>query len=303
VIRGAGRLAALAFLSLAGPGLAQQPTEAPREPPSGADTPAWSLSSGRTVSLFPPGEVYPVYIADPHKPESAAIGLFYTRTTIVETDDVRIGLKAGGRFGILRLTPATPEGRSWQLSVDAGLDAQFDSRNKLDNIGWDGNYGLTLTTATDGPLSLKVGLLHCSAHVGDEYAERTGRQRLDYTRVELAFGLALRLFRGSRVYAEGGYGLSLLTEEQRRWRAQGGLEYVSSRKLLGGRLAWYAALDIQIWDERNWRRDLAAQAGVTTTSGGRRWRLGLRYDYARPPLGEFFQDTEGSFAIGVWMDL
>jgi hypothetical protein len=29
--------------------------------------------------------------------------------------------------------------------VEAGFDATFESQNKLDVVGWDGNYGLTLT--------------------------------------------------------------------------------------------------------------------------------------------------------------
>jgi hypothetical protein len=296
-------LAVLAFVSLAVPGLAQEPTERPGAPSGGGDTPTWTFASGRSLSLFPAGEVYPVYIADPHKTENAAMAQIYARATILDSDDVRSGLKAGGRVGILRLDPAAPGGRSWQFSIDAGLDAQFDSNHKLDNIGWDGNYGVTLTTASAGRLSLKLGLLHCSAHVGDEYAERTGRRRLDYTRQEMVLGLAFRISRGWRAYADGGYGMDLLTEEQRRWRAQAGIEYVSRRRLWGGRFGTYAALDVQIWDERRWELDYAVQAGVTTTSGGRRWRVGLQYEDSRPPMGEFFQDSEGWVTFGIWMDL
>jgi hypothetical protein len=294
--------AALAFLGFATSALAQDPPEGFETHPEAGLQPAWTLGSGRTLWLFPASDVYPVYIADPHRPMTAVMAMFYPRTGIHDSTDARTGLNIGGRFGIFRLDPARPGGRSWQLSVDASLNAQFDSYNKLDNVGWDGKYGLSLTTSS-GPLSFRVGVLHDSAHIGDEYAERTGRTRIDYTREEAVLGVAWQLARGWRVYGEGGYAYYQLTEEQRPWRAQGGLEYTTRRMLLGGRFAWYAAVDFSATDERDWRLDTAVQAGVTTTSGGRRWRIGVEYVDGRPPMGEFFQDTEAWFALGVWIDL
>jgi hypothetical protein len=41
-------------------------------------------------------------------------------------------------------------GRRWQVSIDAGFDAIFDAQYKNDGIGWDGNCGLTITTASRG---------------------------------------------------------------------------------------------------------------------------------------------------------
>jgi hypothetical protein len=295
-------LATLALTGLALPALAQAPEGGFKTEPEVGKQPAWTLGSGRTLWLFPAGHVYPLYIADPHRAMTAAVAQFYTRTGIYDSTNARTGLNIGGRFGIFRLDPARPGGRSWQLSVDASLNAQFDSYQKLDNVGWDGKYGLSLTTSS-GPLSIRVGAFHDSAHIGDEYAERTGRTRIDYTREEAALGVAFRLARGWWVYGEGAYGYYLLTEEQRSWRAQGGLQYTTRRMLLGGRFAWYAAVDFSATEERDWRLDTTVQAGVTTTSGGRRWRIGVQYIDGRPPMGEFFQDTEAWFTLGLWIDL
>ena len=296
-------LAIVGVLGLAVPAHAQQPRPGAAGVPDEGREPTWTLGSGRTVSLFPTGDVFPPYMADPHKTESAVMGHLYTRTGIADSTDRRIGLKAGGRLGMVRLSPRSPNGRSWQLSLDAGLDAQFDSDQKVDNIGWDGNYGVTLTTASGGPFSAKLALLHVSSHVGDEYSERTGRTRIDYTRQELAFGLGWRLARAVHVYAEGGWGTDLLTEEQKPWRVQGGVEVQSRRTLLGGRFAWYVAVDFQAMEERDWRLDTAVQTGLTTTSSGRRVRIGAQYDDGRVPLGEFFQDTEAWFTLALWIDL
>lgn len=280
-----------------------------QDPPAGAPPgddqgdPVIQLHSGRKIVLFPADDVFPVYVADPHRPGNAITVHFYTHTEIFDSSDVRTGLKAGGRFGVLRIDPAVPGGRSWQLSIDAGLDAQFDSYHKLDAIGWDGNYGLTFTTASGGPLSVKLGALHCSSHVGDEYAQRTGRQRIDYTREEAALGLGYRLSRRWRAYAEVGAAYKEITEEQAPWRVEAGLEYDSRPKLFGRRFAWYLALDLAAWQERDWRLDVAFQGGIKTKMHGRTWRIGGEYSNGRPPLGEFFQDTEARLTLGLWVDL
>lgn len=281
---------------------AQDPPEGHKVAPDSAHEPAWTFESGRTLWLFPANDVQPTFIADPYRPVNAAMFQLYSRTGIYDSTSVRTGLSAGGRFGIFRLDPAEPGGRSWQISVDAGLMAQFDSNHKHDSVGWDGHYGFGVSTAR-GAWSFRLAMLHTSAHIGDEYAERTGRERIDYTREELVWTTAYSVSRGLRVYGEMGYGYYLLTEEQRPWQVQAGVEYTSRHTLMGGRLAWYAATDLSATEERDWRLDLAIQGGLTATSNGRRWRLGVQYIDGRPPLGEFFMDTEAWFTFGVWMDL
>ncbi len=255
----------------------------------------------RVVTLFPGGEIYPVYVADPHRTGNAAMISFYSRTEIAESSGTRTGLKAGGRFGVVRW--GRLEGRRWQASIDAGLDAMFDSQHKLDNIGWDGNYGFTLTTASLSRFSYKIGLLHTSSHVGDEYVERTGRTRIDYTREELAFGARFRVAPQWSAYAEVGVAYKELTEEQAPWRWQGGMEWESSRTLLGGHFVWYAALDLALWQERDWRPDVTLQGGLAAKTSGPTWRFGVEYSNGRAPLGEFFQDTEARLTLGFWVDL
>jgi len=291
-------LAALLLVSASSWVAAQSPAAGDTD-----DPPPVTFGSGRTLSLFPAGDVYPVYIADPHKTESGVMAQFHTQTEIPDSETYRTGLKAGGRFGLLRLDPATPGGRSWQLSADAGLRAQFDSRHKHDAVGWDGNYGVTLTTASAAPFAFKVAILHQSAHIGDEYAERTGRARINYTREEVAVGVDWRLSRGGRLYLEGGYAYHLLAEGQAPGRAQAGFEYQTGRRIWGGRFAWYAALDLAATEERDWRLDWAVQTGLAMQSRGRRWRIGVEYYEGRPQLGEFFRYSEAWLALGLWMDL
>jgi hypothetical protein len=254
------------------------------------------------VALFPAGDIYPPYVADPHRTGNGAMVQFHTRTEVPESSGTRTMLKAGGRFGLARWDAAQAGGRSWQISLDAGFDAVFDSQNSLDNIGWDGNYGFTVTTASGSRLSYKVGILHCSGHIGDEYIERTGRTRLGYSREELAVGARYRLATAWSGYAELGVAYHQLDDElQEPWRAQLGVEWQSQRTLFGS-FAWYGALDLQMWQERDFNPDFTLQGGLAAAGNGRIWRFGAEYAYGRPPLGEFFQDTEARVTLGMWVD-
>ena len=155
---------------------------------------------------------------------------------------------------MLRSDSSAPFGRAWQVSIDAGLDAMFDSQDKNDAIGWDGNYGLTFTTTTNSsPFGYKVAVLHVSSHLGDEYEERTNLARINYTREELALGLAWRFRPRWRAYGDAGFVYRMRSEDQERWRWQGGVEYEARATVFGGRMAWYGAADFSGMEERDWR--------------------------------------------------
>src|SRR5688572_4052544 len=163
-------LAAAIVTTTSGTGLGQTPGE-PRDEQT---PPAWTPGATRTIRLFPAGDIYPVYVADPHRPTNTISEGFHARTRVPDASSPRTSLAAGGRFGMLRIGSRAPGGRFWQVSIEAGLDAIFDAQFRNDALGWDGNYGLTVTTATStSPLAFKVALLHLSAHLGDEYEERT----------------------------------------------------------------------------------------------------------------------------------
>ena len=275
---------------------AQSPGE-PQRPPT------WTLASGTAFTLFPSGDVYPIYTADPHRPTNNITELVYTTVRIEESSDPRVGLAAGGQFGILRIDPGPTGGRIWQVSINAGLDALFDSQYKLDALGWDGQYGLVVTTTNRGSLAFKAAVLHTSSHLGDEYAARTGRLRLNYTREELALGVSWQFASRWRAYGETAVGYILRFEDQEPWRLQAGIEYESRPTLWGGRFAWYGATDWSAMQERGWRLDSALQGGIVTRANGRTYRLGVGWTDGRPPIGEFFQTSERWLTFGFWIDL
>ena len=274
-----------------------QPSEQPQRDPT------WVLSSGTALTLFPSGDVYPVYVADPHRPTNVVAESSIFNDTISEVGSPLTRLAAGGRFGMLRIGPSKPGGRAWQVSIEAGFDALFDSKNRLDVVGWDGNYGLTVTTASSRRLALKIALLHVSAHVGDEYQERTGRERINYTREELAVGVAWRWSPRWRVYGETGAAYGRGHSSLETWRAQSGIEFDSGSGPCGQQFACFAAVDISTFEERKWRVDVTANVGIVIHGLGRTSRLFVEWHDGRPTANEFFLDSLSSLSVGLKIDL
>jgi hypothetical protein len=256
------------------------------------------------ATFFPPDDLYPQYAADPHRSGFGVQWLNFTDTQIPDSGDSRVGLRAGGRLGIARLHPAGEEDRGWQVGLEGGFNAQFDADHTLDNIGWDGRYGLVVTTAQSAEWAFKFGVLHDSSHVGDEYMERTGRKRIGYTRHELATSASWLPAGRFRIYGETAWGYELSNKQlQEPGRVQFGLEYGSPGTRGKGRAGWYGALDLSAMEERDWRVDRCLQAGLTTQGGARTWRFGVEWYRGRPPLGEFFQYTEEYVSLGLWVDI
>ncbi len=287
-------IALWAVLLSVGPALAAEQSAAP---------PA-SVEEGPHMVMAPRGDPYPPYLADPHR---ASVEILNTRVTHVDIPDSgnsRYGLKLGGRFGIARLDPQGHPGEGWQFGMELGFVGEFDLDHDYDNIGWDGIYAFLFTAPLSESVRIKLGTGHRSSHVGDEYMERTGRRRINYTRLERLAGLSWYFVPAWRLYGEYGRAYEMNNEAlQRPGRAQMGLEYQPARQWWNGQLGWYTALDVSAMEERDWQADIAVRAGYVFDADGRRWSLSAMYYRGRPTIGEFFQHTESYFGIGLRLEL
>lgn len=262
--------------------------------------------SGWSLTLSPATELYPRSIADPRRPGLSVTYGHFTRSEIADAGDSRLGIRMGGSYGLLRLHPVGEPDRGFQLDAAASFLGQFDLDHSLDNIGWDGLYGLFFTWADGGGWALKFGAHHDSSHVGDEYAERTGRRRIGYTREEAVLGVSRQFSGRWRLYGEAGRAYHRSNKElMDLWRGQVGLEYEPPRRLWDGRMGWYAAADCSFFQERDWRGNIALQLGLVIPRDdiGRRYRFGVEYYRGRSVIGEFFQNDEASLSVGFWWDL
>lgn len=245
--------------------------------------------------LLPGGTLYAPYLADPHEQRISLEWLQLLDEDIPFSGDDRFGLHLGGQIGLLR---GHARGYAWQLSVEAGYRAQFDNDARQDNIGWDGDYGLSLEWRAHPRHAGKLFLLHTSSHIGDEYIERTGSQRINYTREELGLAMSWMPRSRWRAYFEAGWAYDLRNHAvQDPWRGQGGLEYLAPGALWGGQLGWFAGADLAVHEERDWRADTALTLGVWLPGAGRGLQFDLHYVNGRPFLGEFFQSTEQYLAL------
>lgn len=265
---------------------------------------AQHLKSGAILQWFPAGDLFPPAIADPHRVTFAFVPARVLDNNIPQTGDTRYTLKLGGNFGIVRRHPEGDPERGWQVSFRAGFDGIFDVENGMDNIGWDGDFGWYFNLARPGGWAFRAAWQHTSSHIGDEYAQTTGRERVEYTRREWVAGLSKRFGRHWRIYGDAGYGHNPGNKVlQEPWRLQAGAEYERRRSLFGERFGWYAALDLSTLEERDWRVDTSAQGGLTLPIGRRTHRFGIEVYDGRVPLGEFYQITETYVALGIWIDI
>ncbi|HYH45069.1 MAG TPA: DUF1207 domain-containing protein [Thermoanaerobaculia bacterium] len=256
--------------------------------------------SQRGLQAFPAGRIYPAYLADPRLPEFGLTLLQVEQSGVPDAGSPRYGLKLGGRFGLLRWGGGEGTAGPWQIDIEAGFAGQFDIDHSLDNLGWDGHYAFLLSRQAGERLVLQVGAKHVSGHVGDEYAERTGRRRLDATREELALGAAWTPGVW-QAYAEAGWDPEPNEDiAQEPWRLQTGLQ--RQGLFAGGqRLGWFGAANLEALEDRDWEVDVSLQAGLIVPAAERRWRVGLQWYDGRVPLTELAPAEESYLVLGLWL--
>ena len=287
-------IAALTFIVAAA---AAQAEESQKEDDSVSNASGWQ---------FGPDRLYPIYIADPVRPQMGIARAWFSESDIPMAGDERYIIRLGANVGFLRFSPNGNPDSGFQLDVEAGFNGMFDLDNSQDNIGWDGLYGFLLNWSNGRGFAVQTGIKHVSSHVGDEYAERTGRQRINYTRGEYVLGLSLAGLENWRIYTEGGYAYDQRNKVlQEPWRFQAGLEFQDPNRFWGKRFGWYAATDFKWYEESDWSTDLTAQIGfiVVREKLLRNFRLGVEYRNGRSLLGEFFFRDETYVSLGLWVDL
>lgn len=272
--------------------------------PVGATETSGAADGSSAISLFPDTSLYAPYVADPHRTGFGLEILGVADRSIPASSGVRFRLSLGGRFGLLAFRPEWLEGWRSQLVLEAGFTGQFDIEESLDSIGWDGVYGLQLEARRPDGLALKVGTRHVSSHLGDEYAERTGRRRIGYTREEILAAVSWRPRTKLRAYAEAGWAYGKGNDTvQEEGRAQVGLEYTSVPRPEPYRWTWYAAVDVSAAEEREWKVNPSIHLGFALRTGKRDWRVGIGYAHGRVPIGELSFRDEGYVVLGLWLDV
>lgn len=241
--------------------------------------------------------MYPTYYASPHRPKFQFGRLSFDDAQIPQSGNDRFRISAGARFPIFRYN-------RWQLDINGGLFGEFDNDNSQDNIGWDGIFGGLVSYRLSPSTVLKGEFKHQSGHRGDEFIQRTGLQRIDYTREEFIFGVSHSPFRFLRIYSEGGLSIRQSNPDlQESGRIEWGAEYRRPYPIFNQRTGFFGAVDLEAFEERDWTVDSTFQVGFFLRRPVVTWRVGLEYRDGRPPMGEFFNRDERYLGFSLWMDL
>ena len=254
--------------------------------------------------LAPIGHIYSPYLADQKRVTFGFQVLSITDSDIPETSSSRFALRMGGRLELFQWTNRANPQQRLQANLEVGFRGLFDVAWSQDNIGWDGNYGLLFSYHGGEIFAWRFGLYHTSSHVGDEYAERTGRKRINYTREELLAGMQANLSANWQYYLEAGYSYNADKKPLQDYkRAQTGIQYQQARFSTTQRLGWYAGLDLSAYEEQDWDINKALQIGFAFAAAPNTWRIALDFYDGQSVIGEFFQHHERYVGIGAYLDI
>ena len=261
-------------------------------------------SAGGESRWFPTEYLYLTYLADPYELGFHMQLRSYDEANIPETGSSRWDFMAGAPLILYEKKNTDNPRHGWQLIFLGSLRGQFENQNNQDNVAWEGIFGSQAVFRYRDDFAWHFGTKHYSSHVGDEYIERTGRTRIDYTREELRAGLAWRVSEHYTFYSDIAYAFSLRNKVlQDHGRVQMGLQYEKPGVFVDGKVGWYSALDISAYEEDDWDKNFTFQTGFNLPAQDNRWRIGLEYYDGRSQYGEFFQIKDKYASIGIWMDL
>lgn len=262
-----------------------------------------AVEESSSAWTFAPVEAaYPPYLADPRRPTTSASHMVSWSSDLNERFDTgsnRFDLRIGERFEAVERRDGD---RIWQFSIGAGFFGLFDQEHQLDSIGWDGWYAGHLSLRWAEPWAAKFSYRHLSSHLGDEFIERTGRERIRYTREDVTLALAWTSEPGWTIYGELGSATHLSAGADGRGYAQAGWQWHRPNPTIWNRFGWSTAIDLQSFEGDDWEPNLTAEAMLILPDrqGRDRLRAGFVFHHGRVPVGELhrFRESSLSFRIG-----
>lgn len=249
-----------------------------------------------TWQLMPEGLIYRSYIAAPREPRFAS-------RWIHERDKGWLWDAAlGGRVGLLRygtLDTLWPEG--FQLDFAGAAFPRLDLENDRDVVSTDFRVGIPLTFRR-GRLEAKLGYVHLSSHLGDEYWLRyPGRTRRNYVRDSFVLGLGVRPNEDVRLYAEADWAF-YEDDGAKPWEFQFGVEYAPGQPTPATGAPFFA-VNSRLREDVDFSGNFTLQTGwMWRGRTGYALRAGLQYFNGMLDLGQFHDEHEEQVGIGVWYD-
>lgn len=274
--------------------------ESPSKPVSIA-VPAAKGAGGHRPILFPRTLLWQPPYANHNEPHTYARRTSLEELGMKPVDDIAIG----GTFPFFRWASNDCPDDGWQFDLFGMMVSRLISEDYL--MATDYRFGVPISFAY-GPWSGKIAFEHTSAHVGDEYIEKTGRNGRSSVRDEIVFGLAYRLLKPLRVYGIVGLNFSDQTSFRKRtgsYRDRYSLGTEWSRPFATGVKGQpFAAVDLEYRGDLDYTPNFTAQAGWQWLTEGARpgVRLVAEFYDGRNPFGQFLDRHETRSSIALYYD-
>ena len=274
------------------------PDCAPPAPQPCGDPFRFVTREGGAVSAWPRTLLWEPPLASTHEPRFALLPNSLSNSSTHQTIDTAIG----NTVSLLRVEPA-----GWPAAIQFDFFGLVDSRF-ADNhyfIASDYRYGFPITFAY-GPWHGKFGYEHTSTHLGDQASILDPRTRFDYIKDEFVLGIGRRFLDGTaRLYGQFGVAFSQsIPGNPPPLRFDLGGEWVR-RRATGWSGQPFAAGNLEFNGATGFNPSLNLQAGWLWRDPTRRLAetrvFGEVYS-GRSPYGQFYQNRETFFGVGVAFD-
>jgi len=254
------------------------------------------ISSPSFWQVLPDGLIFPSYLAGPKEPRFGGVW----------NHDRNLGwiwdATAGGRFPLLRYGTKDrilPEGI--QIDLEGAAMVRIDYERDLDLLASDFRVGAPITFGNKRT-QYKLGYYHVSSHLGDEYMLRKERDRINYFRDALVFGVSYRIQRDVRIYGEAAWAF-FTGEETRPWEFQFGAEYSQLYPANRQHGSPFFAVNGHLLQELNFGGNLNVQLGWQWRGPSNHlFRVGLQYFCGASDQFEFQDLYESKIGFGIWAD-
>lgn len=254
------------------------------------------------VQRFLPQRAYlPRLYAGYREPITATKLVFVTESPHLFGELLEGEVDFGASFPIYLLAGSSLED-GFVFGVEAGIFSRWNMETReKDLIATDWILTIPFVLHRGGHW-LRFRYFHTSAHLGDEYIKVFEVPRVDFTRDELELVGQLRMHEEIAVYGGGSWILRRDPPDMKRWNLRGGLQF-EGRQLNGGRP--YAAVDVQLDQDDDWKPQLTIHAGFQLFGGDRARGIRLVSElFTGPPWqGQFYTENTTYFTLGVIIDL
>ena len=246
---------------------------------------------------LPRGTLFTPLHADPRWPNFDAAYRRFTKG--LNLSNVFVG-NFGETFTVYR-DKAFLDGK-WELGIQAGAFSIFDvstSTTQLVNadyrVGVVGNY-------RNGRFSAFTRFYHQSSHLGDAFLNSPGVTNVKLSYEEMDLKLSYDLYSWLRIYGGAGIIVHRQPDNLGRGTTQWGVELVSARTFLSGRVRPVAYADFKCLEMTNWGVGQSLMAGVRFENaliGDRQMQLLAEFYDGPSPDGQFYTQRVSWYGVGL----